>query len=93
MVGEQKGLCLLCGHQETLKSFGRVKSLSVDHCHATGRNRGLLCHQCNTSLGKLGDTPDAIARALLYVCELDHRDSENVQSLRHAIERLGGSFC
>lgn len=37
------GLCEMCGKPETVK-----KSLSVDHCHSTGKFRGLLCMKCNT---------------------------------------------
>lgn len=39
----------------------------ADHCHATGRFRGLLCGGCNTSLGKLGDSRLGIERALSYL--------------------------
>lgn len=41
----------------------------IDHCHATGRVRGLLCRPCNTGLGNLGDTPEAVARALTYITD------------------------
>lgn len=41
--------------------------LHVDHCHESGRVRGLLCMSCNTALGKLGDTPDSIRRVLSYL--------------------------
>ena len=43
----QNGCCALCGkHQKDLK-----KNLAVDHCHTTGKIRGLLCITCNTHLG------------------------------------------
>ena len=45
---EKEIACGICG-----KSFNNDKVL--DHCHETGRYRGALCRQCNTSLGKLGD--------------------------------------
>lgn len=41
----QNGLCACCGDPEY------NKQLAVDHCHATGRVRALLCHQCNNNLG------------------------------------------
>ena len=42
----QSGCCALCGiHQDELK-----KALFVDHCHSTGKIRGLLCHRCNTGI-------------------------------------------
>lgn len=49
MLRGQEGKCLICG---TDKPNGRSrKYFSVDHCHKTGKVRGLLCHVCNTKLG------------------------------------------
>ncbi|MFI6939836.1 endonuclease VII domain-containing protein [Streptomyces sp. NPDC050418] len=39
----------------------------VDHCHRTGRVRGVLCFNCNSAIGKLGDDPDASSRAIAYL--------------------------
>ena len=39
----------------------------VDHCHETGRVRGLLCSNCNLAIGKLGDTIEGVRRALHYL--------------------------
>jgi hypothetical protein len=61
MVARQHGLCALCGHAPT------KNALAVDHDHDTGAVRGLLCLQCNTALGKLGDNADAIRRVLDYM--------------------------
>jgi hypothetical protein len=41
--------------------------LMVDHCHATGKVRGLLCHNCNRALGLLKDDKSTIRRALEYL--------------------------
>lgn len=38
-----------------------------DHCHETGRIRGVLCHTCNKALGMLGDTEESIQRLLEYI--------------------------
>jgi hypothetical protein len=43
------------------------KKLAVDHCHQTGKVRGLLCHHCNTALGHLRDNPLIIESALRYI--------------------------
>jgi hypothetical protein len=43
------------------------KRLSIDHCHETGAFRGWLCDSCNLGLGKLGDTIEAVERALEYL--------------------------
>lgn len=41
--------------------------LVVDHCHASGRIRGLLCPNCNTAVGMLQESPELIRAALSYV--------------------------
>lgn len=43
------------------------KRLAVDHNHATGKVRGLLCHHCNAALGHLMDDADLIVKAAEYV--------------------------
>lgn len=58
MQEEQGGLCALCS---------RRKKLVVDHCHSTGKVRGLLCDQCNTGMGMLGDTEESLRRATTYL--------------------------
>ena len=45
------------------------KRLAVDHCHGTGKIRGLLCTGCNTSLGALKDSPTILASALRYLAK------------------------
>lgn len=42
-------------------------SLCVDHDHASGKVRGLLCTACNSGLGKLGDSEEGLLRALEYL--------------------------
>lgn len=59
----QEYKCAICLTPES--EMGR--RLSVDHCHDTGRVRGLLCTQCNTSIGMLKESPEIIARAARYV--------------------------
>jgi len=58
---KQGGRCALCGEPPS------AKGLCVDHDHATGRVRGLLCNGCNVGLGYLGDTAEGLRRALRYV--------------------------
>lgn len=47
------------------------KSMSLDHNHLTGAFRGWLCSNCNTAIGKLGDSIAGVKRALEYLerCE------------------------
>lgn len=61
VLSVQGGVCALCRRPPA------KKLLAVDHDHRTGRIRGLLCVQCNTGLGKLGDTVEALERALAYL--------------------------
>ena len=63
MLTEQKGKCGCCGvHQNKL-----TINLAVDHDHDTGLIRGLLCHLCNTGIGKLGDNIEGLMKALNYL--------------------------
>ncbi|GGU95119.1 hypothetical protein GCM10010260_33080 [Streptomyces filipinensis] len=41
--------------------------MHVDHCHKTGRVRGVLCFNCNSAIGKLGDNPGPVCRAAAYL--------------------------
>ena len=41
--------------------------LHIDHDHLTGEIRGLLCLRCNTALGVLGDSVEALERVIKYL--------------------------
>jgi hypothetical protein len=63
LLKSQNGVCAICG-----KSRSEIKSnLVVDHDHKTGKVRGLLCVQCNTSLGNLKDNTDLLKKAAEYL--------------------------
>ena len=57
------GHCHLCGELH--------KKMVVDHCHDTGRVRGLLCQTCNITLGglerfeRLGVDPDSFRASVI----------------------------
>lgn len=57
----QGGVCAAC------KSPPDKKRLAVDHDHATGRVRGLLCSHCNLALGLTKDNPDILEGLRLYL--------------------------
>jgi hypothetical protein len=61
IVADQGGVCRACG------GLPGVKGLHIDHDHATGLFRGLLCHLCNLALGSFDDDVDRMARAIAYV--------------------------
>lgn len=69
LLASQGGVCAICEKPESVvdRRTGQVKNLSVDHDHKTGKVRGLLCHLCNTAIGKLGDDPRMISKALKYL--------------------------
>lgn len=65
----QCGVCAICTQPEVAKDHrsGRQKHLAVDHCHATGKVRGLLCHKCNLALGLFNDDLTMIATVADYL--------------------------
>ncbi|OHD23878.1 MAG: hypothetical protein A2Y38_17005 [Spirochaetes bacterium GWB1_59_5] len=65
----QSGRCAICLRPERATKFGKVVRLSVDHCHTTGRVRGLLCRSCNFGLGSFDDDPDTLLLAANYLDE------------------------
>ena len=70
LLHKQKGVCAICKKEESAKSNkGYIKSLAVDHCHSTGKVRGLLCQDCNLGIGKLKDNVDLVESALNYLKE------------------------
>jgi len=66
LLKEQGYVCKLCG---TDKVGGKWTVFHVDHCHTTGKIRGLLCTNCNRGLGMLGDTLQSIEKAYIYMKE------------------------
>jgi hypothetical protein len=68
MLQSQHGLCAICNRQETAKSnSGNIKSLTVDHDHASGKIRALLCHSCNVIIGHSQDDPARLRIAAEYL--------------------------
>ena len=65
----QNNVCALCKQLETVKDHrtGTIKALAVDHCHVTGKLRGLLCSNCNRGLGYLRDNPELCHAAGNYL--------------------------
>ncbi len=57
------GACAVC----RMDSSANKKMLAVDHCHATGEIRGLLCSQCNLALGVVSDNAEILRRMLDYL--------------------------
>lgn len=64
MVEAQGNRCAIC---QTETITGNATYWHVDHDHATGRIRGLLCHYCNLGLGSFKDDPELLRRAVAYL--------------------------
>lgn len=70
----QGGLCAVCQQPPRGKAPGRAHQgvrreagLHVDHCHGSGRVRGLLCGNCNTMIGLAGEDPKVLMAAVEYL--------------------------
>ncbi len=61
MLESQNAKCKICR-----LSPAKGKRLHVDHCHKTGKVRGLLCAQCNWFAGKLDNLPRVLMRLFIY---------------------------
>lgn len=60
MAAKYNGVCPICNRTDS-------RRLSVDHCHTTGKIRGMLCNTCNIGLGKFRDNPMWLRNAALYL--------------------------
>lgn len=61
MFEHQRGVCKICFKPQT------IKRLAVDHCHTTGKVRGLLCDTCNRGIGLFKEDKDIILSAYNYL--------------------------
>lgn len=69
MLEAQGGVCACCGSPSPNHKQGWV----VDHCHDTGKVRGILCQPCNLALGKVKDSTNHL-RALITYLEKHNAD-------------------
>jgi len=69
MIETQNNLCAICLSTETKKARtpGKICQLSIDHNHTTNLVRGLLCHDCNTMLGKFEESIQTMNNAIKYL--------------------------
>lgn len=64
----QGGKCAICRREiRTGKDTPMKEYACIDHDHATGKVRGLLCSGCNHGLGNFNDNPDQLRRAVTYL--------------------------
>lgn len=74
MLAMQDGRCRICGVEQE-KANGSV--LVVDHCHATGKVRSLLCRECNLNLAFVEKRGHLFGRMVEYVEEHNSKNSDD----------------
>lgn len=64
MLEDQNFKCAVCEGNET---HDKHRVMAVDHCHETGKIRGLLCFKCNSALGNFNDNKQLLINAIKYL--------------------------
>ena len=64
LLESQNSVCAICKAK-----CSRSKELSVDHCHVTGKVRGLLCSSCNLALGNLKENVESMKNMIKYITQ------------------------
>lgn len=64
-MARQNGRCAICQVE-----FDDDVIVHLDHCHDSGKVRGLLCMGCNRAIGYFGEDVESMRRAITYVTEL-----------------------
>jgi hypothetical protein len=65
LLDKQEGHCALC--PATVSGHNMTDNLLIDHCHTTGKVRGLLCADCNLLLGCAKDDISRLIAATFYL--------------------------
>jgi hypothetical protein len=71
LLKKQNKVCAICKKPETAFLKGRVKKLSIDHCHNTKKVRGLLCGRCNAAIGLVKEDIGILSAAITYLNEFN----------------------
>ena len=83
ILQSQNNCCAICKVEQ---SGYKNKRLSVDHCHQTGRVRGLLCDYCNNAIGKFKDNPILSKNATEYLIMHQEIQKPNDKWHKHFLE-------
>jgi hypothetical protein len=63
LIAAQDNRCAICGGERN----GHGTRLHIDHCHGSGKVRGLLCSKCNTGVGLFDNEPARLRAAAKYL--------------------------
>ena len=81
LYSESKGACMIC--KCSVIPMGDIvdhsKVARVDHCHTTGKIRGILCNECNKGLGAFKDNMVSLRNAIEYL-------ENSIDDLEEAVE-------
>lgn len=69
LLEQQQNVCAICSQPESSidSRHQLIRKLAVDHCHSTGKVRGLLCQTCNTTLGKVKESEEHLQALINYL--------------------------
>lgn len=69
ILERQDGVCAICkGDEKSIAhTSNKIRRLTVDHCHTTGKIRGILCSRCNRGLGFFQDNLTHLKSAIKYL--------------------------
>lgn len=70
MWSAQQGLCAICAD-----ALVEGKNVAADHCHRSGRFRGILCMACNAGVGFFDDSLEFLHAAVAYLKRSQCRES------------------
>ena len=71
LLHQQHGVCAICGKPETANNKYGTRFLAVDHDHATGKVRALLCDRCNRMIGFAKESKRILHKAIEYLANFE----------------------
>lgn len=85
IYNNQEKKCAICK-----KQFKNESKAQVDHNHASGQVRGLLCSSCNLGIGHVKENPVFLLSSCNYLLSTDNNieESADVAELRNALKKL-----
>lgn len=81
LLEAQGHACAICRH---------VGKLNIDHDHATGKVRALLCHKCNAGIGLLNESPELLRVAANYLEKIKLESQSPMKKLLNRLLKFVG---